>query len=920
MTDPHLTALADALAGRYVIEREIGRGSAAVVYLAQDIRHGRRVALKVLHAELGAALGVERFLREIRTQARLQHPHVLPLFDSGSAAGRLFCTMPYIEGGSLRDLLRRRGQLPVETVAQLATEVSSALTYAHALGVVHRDIKPENILVSETGHALLTDFGIAYAIEDGGGHGGRAKRITESGITLGTPAYMSPEQSVGDETVDSRSDIYSLAVVVYEMLAGSPPFTGANPRAIMARRLVEPPPSLAVVRPGLPPTMELAITRALARSPAERFDTAADFAVTLCGRGEEPPEPQSESPAPAPARSRRRQLVGAALAIPLLVGVVVVAQRALRGGDPQPVTAAGRQMLVVLPFRNLGDTADAYFADGLTEELTSRLAGLGELRVISRTSAEQYRESPLPLKEIGAELGAGYVLEGSVHLDRGAGGVDRVRVRPRLISVADDSQLWSEPYEVELTEVFRVQSDIAERVSRALDLALRAPEREALAASGTRDPVAYDFYLRGNDYLGRSNQHADLASAASLFTQAVEADPGFAAAWARLARCHTQIYWHYYDRTAGRLALAEAALDSAIRLGPNLPETHAAKGFYRYWGFLDYEGAIREFEAALRLRPSASEMLQAIGYVERRRGRWEESLGRFVEALRYDPRSGQRAFDVGDNYLSLHMFPEADHYLERAMTLSPDWANPYIYRAWLHVIWRGDLARARALIAEGLTRIEPGRFAVGLQTGDRMSASLVTADSSFWPMLDGLSPGTFAGDTVRYHLLKAEAAAFRRRATAERAHGDSARALLEVRVRRLPDDAKLLATLGLAYMHLGRHADAIRAAERAAELLPVEEDAVSGPFVLAYLARVYTTAGRHDEATGVLERLMGMRSWITPAELRADRIWDPLRRHEGFRRLAGERNSQAVSSRAQRGISPVGTGAIPRQDPSLRSG
>jgi serine/threonine-protein kinase len=883
MTDAHLAALAEALAGRYVIEREIGRGAAAVVYLAQDLRHGRRVALKVLHSELGAALGVERFLREIRTQARLQRPHVLPLFDSGSAAGRLFCTMPYLEGGSLRDRLRQERQLPVETVAQMVTEVASALTYAHALGVIHRDIKPENILVSGSGHALLTDFGIAYAIEDGSGHD-RAKRITESGITLGTPTYMSPEQSVGDAAVDSRSDIYSLAVVVYEMLAGAPPFTGPNPRAIMARRLMAGPPPLTGVRPDLPPAVEPAIVRALARQPADRFETAADFAVTLCGRGEEPlPEP--EEPEPPSPRSWRRY--AAALAIPLLIGAVVGAQRVLRKDQSPAAAPAGQRMLVVLPFRNLGDSADAYFADGLTEELTSRLASLSGLRVISRTSAEQYRASGRPLKEIGAELGAGYVLEGSVHLDRGSTGASRVRVRPRLISVANDSQLWSEPYEVELTEVFRVQTDIAERVSRSLDLALRAPEREALANVGTRDPVAYDFYLRGNDYLGRSNQQADLASAASLFTQAVQADPGFAAAWAKLARCHTQIHWHHYDRTDARLALAKAALDSAVRLAPELPETRTAMGFYRYWGFLDYEGAIREFEASLRLQPSNSDLLQAIGYVERRRGRWEKSLGRFVEALRYDPRSGQRSFDVGDNYLSLHLFPEADHYLDRAMALSPDWSNPYIYRAWLQVVWRGDLARGRELMAQGLARIEPGRFAAGLQTGDRISASLVTADSTFWPMLDGLSLATFAGDTVRYHLLKAETAAFRRRAAAERAHGDSARALIQQRLRPMPDDAKTLATLALAYMHLGRHAEAIRAGERAAALLPVEEDAVSGPFVLAYLARVYAVAGRDDKATEVLERLMGTDSWITPAELRADPIWEPLREYPAFRKLAG---------------------------------
>jgi TolB-like protein/Tfp pilus assembly protein PilF/tRNA A-37 threonylcarbamoyl transferase component Bud32 len=883
MTDPQRTALDEALAGRYRIEREIGRGAAATVYLAEDLRHGRHVALKVLNSELGAALGVERFQREIRTQARLQHPHILPLFESGSAAGRLFYAMPYVAPGSLRDRIRRDGPMPVETAAQLAAEVASALTYAHALGVIHRDIKPANILISEGGHALLTDFGIAYAIEDGSGHA-RPGRITESGVTLGTPAYMSPEQSVGDESVDSRSDIYSLAVVVYEMLTGSPPFTGRNSRAIMARRLVESPPSLSVTRPGLPPAVEAAVNRALSRQPAERFETASEFAVALCGRAEEP-EPMVSAPA-APRPWRRYGAVAAIVAL-LALGAVAMGIRAVRQTPPASLGAAGPRMLVVLPFRNLGDSSDAYFADGLTEELTSRLASLAGLRVISGTSAEQYRGSTRSLKEIGGELGAGYVLEGSVQLIRAPSGTDRVRVRPRLIAVADDSQLWNEPYEVDLTEVFRVQSDIAGRVTRELDIALRSPEREALSRTGTTIPEAYDFYLRGNDYLGRSNQEADLTNAVRLYQQAVDADPKFAAAYARLARCQTQIYWHYYDRTDARLALARQALDSAVRLGPNLPETHMALGYYHYWGRLDYDAALKEFEAALRLQPSNAELLQAIGYVERRRGRWEESLARFVEALRYDPRSGVRSFEVGDNYLSLHMFSEADHYLERAMTLSPDYSNPYIYRAWNQVVWRGDLVRARSLIAQGLTRIEPGRFAPALQTGDRVSASLVTADSSFWPMLDGLSLANFAGDTVRYHLLKAEAAAFRRNPAAERAHGDSARVLIERRLAPRPDDAKLLAALALAYSHMRRHAEAVRAGERAAQLLPIEDDAVSGPFILAYLARAYVGAGRLDEATGLLERLIAADSWVTPAALRADPIWDGLRNNARFRKLAG---------------------------------
>ena len=359
---------------------------------------------------------------------------------------------------------------------------------------------------------------------------------------------------------------------------------------------------------------------------------------------------------------------------------------------------AASKVLVVLPLKNLGPGADQYFADGLTEELTSRLAGLSGLRVISRTSADQYRTSAKSLRAIGAELGAGYVLEGSVRWERSAAGSPgRIRVTPQLIAVQDDSHLWSQVYEAELTEVFGVQSQIAEQVTTALDVALRGQERTALARGGTRSSEAYDFYLRGLEYLTRSNQASDLRAAADLFAQAVQADPGFALGQARLARAHTQVYWHYYDHTVERLALARKALDAAVALAPDLAETHIALGYYHYWGEMDYDEALREFEAALRQQPSNAELLQAIGYVERRKGKWEESTAHFVEGLRYDPRSGVRNFEIGDNYFSLHMYPEAEHYLDRAITLSPDWPNPYVYKAWMYVSWRGDLARgARA--------------------------------------------------------------------------------------------------------------------------------------------------------------------------------------------------------------------------------
>ena len=418
-----------------------------------------------------------------------------------------------------------------------------------------------------------------------------------------------------------------------------------------------------------------------------------------------------------------------------------------------------------------------------------------------------------------------------------------------------------------------------------LDVALRAPDRASLAVAGTRNSDAYDYYLRALEYVSRSNQRPDLESAAKVLEAAVAADPSFAQAQARLGRVHAQIYWHFYDRTEARLRLAKNAVDAAVALAPNLPETHAALGYYYYWGLLDYDRALQEFELARRQQPSSSDLLQAIGYVERRRGRWEESLARFIEAVRFDPRSGIRTFDVADNYLSLRMYPESEHYFDRAIALSPDWSNPYIYKAWMYVSWNGDLEGARRVLRQGLDRVETGRFAPGLFTGDRVSASLVTADTSFLPFLDGLTLGNYAGDSARYHLLKAEAAWFARDRLAERAHGDSARIILEARVPGRPDDEKMLAILGLAYAHVGRYADAIRAGKRAAERLSVERDAVSGPFLQSNLAIIYMMAGQPSLAIDRLAGLLDVPCWISPAQLRSDPIWAPLRTHPRFRAL-----------------------------------
>jgi eukaryotic-like serine/threonine-protein kinase len=348
--------LATELADRYLIEEELGRGASATVYLAQELRHGRRVALKVLHTALGAALGVERFQREIRTQAKLHHPHILPLFDSGTAAGRLFYTMPHVAAGSLRDWLKRAGTLEVSTAAQRATEVASALAYAHTLGVIHRELKPANVMISPTGQAILADFGIAYAVEEGVATTGDTPsgRLTETGITVGTPAYMSPEQAAGDEALTGRSDQYALAALVYEMLAGKPPFTGPNARAILARKLTSPPPPIRETRPDIPQPLEGVLLRALSRYPADRFDSMEEFAEALSAATADrpfPSPPQAEAIGP---RARRVRPAVIALGLVGLLAFGFAAARLASRDGPKvaaPSTETADRVLVVLPSR-----------------------------------------------------------------------------------------------------------------------------------------------------------------------------------------------------------------------------------------------------------------------------------------------------------------------------------------------------------------------------------------------------------------------------------------------------------------------------------------------------------------------------------------------------------------------------------------
>ena len=550
--------LAGALHDRYVLERELGRGGMATVYLARDLRHGRPVALKVLRPELAVSLGSARFLQEIHFAAKLQHPHILPVFDSGETAGHLWYSMPYVEGEALRGLLQRKVQLPLDEAIRITREVADALDYAHRHGVVHRDIKPENILLEE-GHAVVADFGIAQAIEGAG-----RDRLTATGLSLGTPSYMSPEQAAGDRVLDGRSDIYALGCVLYEMLAGEPPFTGASAQAVIAKRLTTAVSHLRTVR-DVPEGVEQIVIRALARVPADRFRSAAAFAQALAANDAGPAS--VEWPATAAASRRRRRLALGALAMVIAAGGGFLV---LRSGGDAPGPAAPppqRTAIAVLPFQNLGaEGPHGYFAAGLQEELLTQLSKVAALKVISRISVMGYEGTGTPLRQIASELGVGSVVEGSVQVVG-----DRLRVNVQLIDATTGAHLWAERYDRTLDDAFAIQSDVGKQIVAAVGAALSDPERQALAEAPTADAEAYRLYLQGREYLTRPGylrQNWEIAQ--QLF--------GRALAHAAVSEVHGRMHWYRYDPSPARVEQQRVEAEAALRLAPDLPEAHFAMG------------------------------------------------------------------------------------------------------------------------------------------------------------------------------------------------------------------------------------------------------------------------------------------------------------------------------------------------------
>jgi serine/threonine-protein kinase len=655
----------------------------ATVYGAQDLRHRRQVAIKVLRPDIAAALGAERFLQEIETSANLRHPHILPLFDSGDADGALFYVMPLVTGESLRTRLMRERQLPVEEALQIARECAGALAYAHGRGVVHRDIKPDNILL-ESGHAVIADFGIARVVSTAGN-----ATLTQAGTSLGTPQYMSPEQIAGETDLDGRSDLYSLACVLYEMLAGQPPFTGPTVERLFYQQLMETPPTITRFRSPLPAPVVAAIRRALAKSRDDRFESTAAFASAL------------SSPSAA---------------------------------------SDGRHSLAVLPFINMStDPENDYFADGITEDVIAQLSKIGSLQVVSRTSVMPFKKREHSLRDIAAKLGVDTLLDGSV---RKAG--SRVRIVAQLIRAETDMPLWSETYDRDLTDIFAIQSEVALRIASALQTSLTTDEKERIERRPTEDILAYQNYLLGRQAMMNFKTDGLLRSI-QYFDQAIDRDPSFAAAFAAKATAYIALGESGVTEPGQSHTRASEAVDKALALDPGLSDAHSTLGYLKTVYEFDWEGAETAFRRAVQLSPSNADAWDHYFRLTSSLERFDESLEQARRAHALDPLTHR--VDVVTALLRAGKYEEAIEAGRLAVELGPDEARPRCTLGWAYFL-SGDQATGLKLHEEAVA-LEAGTMWLG-QLGEAFG--LAGEEAKARNILDTLLEQSRARFVSPYHL------------------------------------------------------------------------------------------------------------------------------------------------------------------------
>src|SRR5262249_34341629 len=685
--------------GDYELLEEIGRGGQAIVYRARQKSLNRIVALKVIglgHWESTPHL--KRFRHEAEAAARLEHPQIGPIYESGESDGSCYFSMKFVAGGQLAEVLKRESMSP-RRAAELLAKVARTVQFAHQHGILHRDIKPGNILLDRQGEPHLTDFGLARLLE-------QESTITHSSDVLGTPSYMSPEQAAGrTKELTAAADVYSLGAVFYQMLTGEPPFAGGTTYETIRLVLENEPRNPGVRNPKVDRELSTICLKCLEKDPKRRYSSALALAEDLeHWLKHEPIRARRPGPFGRGKKWVRRNPSIAVMAALLLalaapLGVMIWKDESERLPASNP--AVPEKSIAVLPFENLSnDREDASFADGIQDDVLTKLAKIADLKVISRTSVTGYR-GERDTRQIGDALHVSHVLEGSVR-KTGAW----LHINAQLIDTRTDTHVWAEQYDRDLKDMFAIQSEIAKKVAARLDAKISAAETLAIERPPTADLTAFDLYSRATNFLldtavgSTATRKASLLKAADLLNQAVAHDPTFFQAYCLLAWTHDYVYFDGWDRTPARLALAEAAVQAAFRLRPDAGEVHLARAWHFYWGYRDYDGALAEVERARPTVPNDPWAFQLIGYICRRQGHWEESTQSLERALEIDPRNFNLLRQIAILYDDLRRYADQEAALDRALALRPDDLEVKMDRASVEMDWKANTGPVHQLVDE----------------------------------------------------------------------------------------------------------------------------------------------------------------------------------------------------------------------------
>jgi serine/threonine protein kinase/predicted Zn-dependent protease len=883
----------------YKILEKIGGGGMGVVYKAQDLNLDRFVALKFLPPNVGQDEEEKiRFIHEAKAASSLDHANICTIYEiDESEDGQLFIAMANYEGETLKDKIEK-GPLKIEEALNLGIQIGEGLARAHEASITHRDIKPANIMVTKREVVKILDFGLAKTK-------GRTL-LTRKGTTLGTTAYMSPEQVRGEE-LDNRTDIWSMGVIIYEMVIGQSPFKGEYDQAVMYSIVNEEPEPMTGLRTGVPLELERITNKALIKNKDERYQNLADLLVDLkalkknieveefssksksavqpvATRGDTSEATVSEAADKSPLKKKKRTgaVVITLVAMIVIVFAVVFLSKIYRPTGEKK-SESDRKMIVVLPFENLGSPEDEYFADGITEEITSRLASVRRLGVISRTSAIQYKNTEKSIKDIGKELGVSHVLEGTVRWEKIPGEPSRVRVTPQLIRVSDDTHLWTDRYDEELDRIFDVQSNIAQQIIGQLDITLVGSEKETIEAKPTENMTAYQLYLKGLEAANRLGVDSETETrlAIGMFQQAIYLDPDFALAYAKLAKHKSRLYFWGYDRTEKNLQETKDAVDRAFALRSKLPEAYLALGYYYYYGFLDFENALKSFHEAEKLIPNDSEILISIAYIWRRQGKFKEAIANQEMAIELTPTSQRNIFQLILTHLWARNYQRGIELCDRMISMDPTYIYAYSTKAWC--------------------LLESGDFQTAFSLLDKMPGK-ETEEMLFWRALIDFIGGRYKESIDKYSLVKqdvyngggwlypisfAKGEVYEKMGKIKEARDFYLSALetMKEKDKAIPNNHEIYASLGQIYGKLGDKEKAIRYGERAVEMFPLSKDAMKGFWPFYDLAFIYTDVGEHQKAIDKIEYLLSIDNLFSAFHYQIHPGFKPLHVYPRFKEV-----------------------------------